>query len=181
MWPPPATEVPVSRRGKFPGLQQPDANVLRDALTRGLIQPERMWLNVPVGDLPPWSEQPDLAPFAYRLRTIYQRRVDLVALTGQDLAITEIKPLASPTAIGQALLYLELVKRRSDVLGEPHAAILCQALQPDVGPLIRKLGIRCTQTSPLPPPSPTPPEPAASNSQLARPSPLTPSLGSLSE
>ena len=146
-WPPDQCEVPVGRRGKFPGLQNGDADVLRRALDKGVISPDRMWLNVPVGDVPGWANDPRFEPFAYRLRTIYQRRIDLVIQTGDELLAIEIKPLGGPTAVGQALLYRDLADIAVGDAQDVSGAILCDAMQPDVATIARKGGIRIIETS----------------------------------
>ena len=172
-WPPDNCEVPTTRRGKFPGLQAGDAAVLRHALDNGTIRPDRMWLNVPVGNPPHWSLDPRLAPFAYRLRTIYQRRIDLVIQQDDQLTAIELKPLGSPTALGQALVYRELANLDAGDAVDVSAAILCDVLQPDIAPIARQAGVRILETTSPParahahaPPVPQRPE---SENGLARP------------
>lgn len=146
-WPPDQHEVPVKRRHSFPGLQAGDAEVLRHALESERLRPERMWLNVPVGDPPPWTMDPRFAPFAQRMAQLYQRRIDLVVQQGSALRIIELKPLGSPTAVGQALLYRHLAEHTPELLGEPSACILCDVLQPDIRTLTRAYGIHCCELS----------------------------------
>lgn len=146
-WPPDTHEIPVKRRHSFPGLGAGDAQVLRHALESGRLKPERMWLNVPVGDPPAWTLDPRFAPYARRMASIYQRRIDAVVQHGNALRIIELKPLGSPTAVGQALLYRLLAENTPELIGEPSACILCDALQPNIRSLTRAYGIHACELS----------------------------------
>lgn len=168
MWPPDSAEIPVTRRGKFPGLQPPDADVLRRALDAGVIAPDKMWLNVPVGPVPDWARDGALAPFAARMQQIYQRRIDLVIQTGDRLEVVEIKPLGSPTALGQAILYRDLAQAEPDRPGEITASILCDCIQPDCSRVCRQAGIRCRELRPSAK-KPVPPENHIEQMRAARP------------
>ncbi len=82
----------------------------------------RVWYDVAVGDhkpIPP-NTPPNVARAWQRLN---QRRIDLVADTGDDTWLVELRHNATPNAVGRLLAYLQLWAD-DDPLSQPHRALL---------------------------------------------------------
>lgn len=141
-WPPESCACPAVRRHSFPGVSRDDRRVLRLAIVQGVIRPERWWFNVPCCEPPEWVWDPDHAPFHPGLAALYPRRIDLVSQRGASWWVVELKPLASPTAIGQALMYHQLACECCSLEIELKPVVICQACPPEIRAVAEAHGVR---------------------------------------
>ena len=74
---------------------------------------------------------------------IYCKRIDAVTLQQGLYQVWEVKPFGNSVALGQALLYLELFKKRYPECVPVQSGIVCDQFDGDCRPLIARLGIRC--------------------------------------
>jgi hypothetical protein len=113
-----------------------DVRVWREALRLGLVKADRFEYDVRLGgagaDLVE-REHPHLRMW----ETLLKKRVDVVAWSGSHATIIEVKPVASFSALGQAVGYRFLWGRERAGRGGFRVAVVCAIVDPDLAPVFR--------------------------------------------
>lgn len=134
-FPDPADAVTVLEIPPKPGLGEKDRAILEAMLENGFIRPERMWFNLPVGNL----DRTLQAQLPENLRDWYERtyskRPDVIYEQGGALFAAEVKPYASYNALGQALLYQFHASLKTDPARPVQPIILTDLPDPDLVPV----------------------------------------------
>jgi len=98
-------EMPIHRRTRFPGLRHMDAAILDLHIKHNDFSPDRWFFDVPVGPVEPSiATAPWILRYPVWMRN-YTNRIDLAYLIHNVMTVCEIKPVASYTALGQAIVY----------------------------------------------------------------------------
>jgi hypothetical protein len=89
------------------------------------------WYDIHVGT--PMALPADLPEWAVRdVAAISRKRIDVVWLGLTNYHVTEVKPYASYTALGQVLLYERLFRRDYGVVEAVRPTIICDRIDPDI-------------------------------------------------
>jgi len=134
------TKYPLEKRRKYPHMRPEDVRIWERFLDAHSPLNAVVAYDVHVGSTPPL---PDDAPeyLKKHVAAVYPKKIDAVMYFPTQTLVTEIKPFAGLTALGQALGYRHLFINDYPFAPQPVAAIITDTAQPDVPSLCRKLGI----------------------------------------
>lgn len=132
--------VPPVLMARYPHMLQEDSRVWSAFLRRHADLVRSCWYDVHCGstmpipvDLPEWARRDAGA--------ISRKRIDVVWLGSTSYWVTELKPLASYTALGQVLLYERLFRADYRVVEACRPALICERLDPDIIPDLERFHV----------------------------------------
>lgn len=86
--------------------------------------------------------QPEWAPeIQHMARVLTQKRVDVLAISGLDTWILEIKERAGLSALGQLLGYGTLYVQQFNPVSPPRLGVIAEDLMSDIGSVLQEFGI----------------------------------------
>lgn len=134
--------IPIERRGHYPGLGRADTAIL-DLHMRHCPPSFTAWyFDIPLG---PLESQLVNAPWVTRypawLRN-YSHRADLVWTMNGEITVCEIKPLAGPSALGQAIVYAHLWDLEYPDAAPARPCVMTDHTWPWMRQLCERLAIR---------------------------------------
>jgi hypothetical protein len=134
------TLVPPDPNGRFPHFIQHDAAVWQRFLLSTHPLPAMLAYDVHVGT-PAAAALDAPAPYARMIETLSTKRIDVVMFFHDETLITEVKPAAGPDAIGQALCYTILFRRKWPNYPKPTPCIVTDTAQPDIAHIAALMNI----------------------------------------
>lgn len=72
---------------------------------------------------------------------LWQKRIDVLAKSGDETHIIEVKPSAGASALGQVLSYCELYKNYVDPTAKLKPILVTDSLKPDMAMLAQSMGV----------------------------------------
>jgi hypothetical protein len=124
----------------YPHMLSADAQVWSRFLERFGHMLSVVWYDVHVGR--PIEVGPEAGEAERRLADgVGKKRVDVVCRVHEGWWVVEVKPVVSTTALGQVLVYRDLVVREHSLLGEVWAVIVAGHLDPDLLSVCDDLGV----------------------------------------
>lgn len=140
LWPDPAAAIQLRDLPLHVGLGHKDRLILEEFRDRNLWQPDRIWINQVIGNLPTWlGEITDPTRRDWIIAT-YSKRPDLIAEFGRMIYAVEIKPYASYQALGQATMYAVLAEKKADPPRQFAGWILTDSADPDLRTVLEDRG-----------------------------------------
>ena len=131
---------PPEIRPTYPHLLPEDAALWTYWLQTNATRLQRVWYDVHVGTAvpiaataPPWLRSVADA--------VTRKRIDVVAEAPDALWVVELKPIASYTALGQAIAYARLVAAEYTPALPILPTVICAETDPDLMPDYRRLGV----------------------------------------
>lgn len=125
----------------FPHMGPLDARVWRLALSSGLVKADKFEYDVRLGGAGAHLVE-DAHPHKGMWLTLLRKRVDVIAWTGDQATVIEVKPVGSFAALGQALAYAWLYKKEQRPKLPPIAAVCCAVVDPDLRPIFAAFGVQ---------------------------------------
>jgi len=135
-------------RVSYPHLGPIDSKLVDLAWYLDLWRPSAVLYDHPVGEGRPGEE---IEPGVYRelYRSLTRLRVDVVLLCGKTLWAVEAKYEADPHALGQALVYADLLQRQLPTGYRSKPAVLCWHGLPDTAATYERLRVKVWELEPL--------------------------------
>lgn len=144
---PEPTKYPPEKLRKYPHLMPEDVRIWERFLETDPIPTALVAYDVHLGSTP--TLPPDAPEFLRKhVAAVYPKKVDLVMYFPAQTLVTEVKPFAGLTALGQALGYQHLFAQDFPFAPQPVACILTDIAQPDMYTLCRRLGITLLEVPP---------------------------------
>lgn len=134
-------ELAPGRQPWYPELGPADSTILTWHWEHGLTA-DRAWYGVRVGEEAEALYSQEAGWVERYVRANYRKRVDLVLLVGRDLWCVEVKPFASYVALGQVLVYAELLRAAIGAAGAVVPVVCTDRLDRDVRGVVDRLGVR---------------------------------------
>lgn len=72
---------------------------------------------------------------------LWQKRIDVLAKSGDETHVIEVKPNAGASALGQVLSYCELYKGYVDPFAKVKPILITNSLKPDMALLSQQMGV----------------------------------------
>lgn len=123
------------------GISAEDQQILFDHLTAETFDADPLYFHLPCGILPANLTNVSKRMGIANQDQIYYKRCDLICQHRGVWHICEIKPSAGYVAFGQALLYHFLLTEAHPELRSARPAILTDAVDPDLRPLLAAYGV----------------------------------------
>lgn len=123
------------------GISAEDSQILLDHLTAETIDSDPLYFHLPCGAIPNTITSDMIRLGLKGQASIYYKRCDLICRHRGVWHICEIKPSAGYVAFGQALLYHFLITEAHPELRRACPAILTDAVDPDLRPLLKAYGV----------------------------------------
>lgn len=131
---------PRARRVQFPHMGPADTRVWRASLELGLARADRFEYDVRLG-----GALADLVEDGHEHKpmweTLLRKRIDVVAWTGQQPTIIEVKPVGSFAALGQVLGYGQLWEEERPGGLKPGLCVVCGFSDPDLISTYERYGV----------------------------------------
>lgn len=101
-----------------------------------------LYFNVHCGDVPGLTDQ--TPPAENRLRSaVWSKRCDVIAEAYNEVWLIEVKTQVRPSAVGQILTYVPLLKTRNPAWDNPRPLLIAGTFDPDALALCGRLGFEC--------------------------------------
>lgn len=95
----------------------------------------------PVGSLPEFMDTSHPVAVAGEEK-LYKKKIDVVGLKGQEIAIIELKPKAGASAVGQVKMYCALFKKENPAAPACRAVVITDSVSSDVQEFAREEGVQ---------------------------------------
>ena len=134
-------------RVSYPHLGVVDSRIVDLGWYLGVLKADAVIYDLPVGEGRPAEE---IEPGVYRdlYQSLTRFRVDLVLLHKGTLYVVEAKYEANPHALGQVLVYTDLVRQTVPAGYKVRPVILCWHELPDTKPTCDRLRVKVWQLKP---------------------------------
>lgn len=134
------TKYPPVKQRKYAHMMPQDVRIWERFLDTNPIPSAMVAYDVHVGSIP--ALPPDAPDYLRKhVQAVYPKKIDLVIYFPTQTLVTEVKPFAGLTALGQALGYRHLFAQDFPFAPLPVACILTDMAQPDMPSLCRWHGI----------------------------------------
>lgn len=101
---------------------------------------ETVQYDFPVGEVPPHAVGP-VVEGGGSMEKLYQKRIDVLALSMAITWIVEIKPIASGATVGQVMEYKHLYDRDIKPATETRALIVCGSVDANTREFAASMGV----------------------------------------
>jgi len=143
------TKYPPVKQRKYAHMMPEDVRIWERFLDRNPIPGAMVAYDVHLGSTP--TPSPDAPQYLKKhIAAVYPKKADLVIYLHTETLVTEVKPFAGLTSLGQALGYRHLFAQDYPFAPQPVPCILTDTAQPDMPSLCHKLGITLIQLGPSP-------------------------------
>jgi len=144
---PEPTKFDLEKRLKYPHMRPEDVRIWERFLETNSLDNALVAYDVHVGSTPtPPAGAPEY--LKKHIEAVYPKKIDAVLYFPTQTLVTEIKPFAGLTALGQALGYQRLFSQDFPFVPQPTACILTDTAQPDIPSLCRWLNITLIEVGP---------------------------------
>ena len=140
--------VPPGPRVNYPHLGPVDSRLVDLAWYLDMWRPSAVLYDHPVGEGRP-GEEIESGVYRELYKSLTRLRIDVVLLCGKTLWAVEAKYEADPHALGQALVYSDLLQRQLPTGYRARPAVLCWHGLPDTQPTYERLKVRVWEIQPL--------------------------------
>jgi hypothetical protein len=141
----PSKKLPYAHRGRYQQLNADDESLWDLFITRNPTEYDFCWYDVPLGDIPPDLTTTQPAWLERHIRQTYSKRADVLALKGTRLDVIELKPLAGYVALGQVIVYTQLVEKALPAGYQISGRIITDHADPDIIPIAAQHNIQVTE------------------------------------
>lgn len=117
-----------------------DAVVWRAFLECGVVQFLSLEYDARVGGAH-CKTCPESEPLHPMWSTLLYKRVDVIAETADSIWCVEVKPLASMSALGQALAYTSMLRKQRAMEKPARPVVVCSRVDEDVAPVFIEFGV----------------------------------------
>lgn len=129
-----------AKRYKYPHMSVADTTIWEKFIDTYPDRYRTVDYDVALGSTPLSSSQIESISDANMLR-LWQRRIDVLAKSGGETHVIEVKPNAGAQALGQVLSYCELYKNYIDPTANVKAILITDRLLPDMAMLAERMGV----------------------------------------
>jgi len=127
-------------RPHYPHMLAEDNEVWSKFLEQNFERLQEVWYDVRVGQ--PVDLDGDASDMEKRIAAgLTRKRIDVVALSGGNYWVIEVKPYASMLALGQVISYARLFALQHAVRGRVIPVIVCDAIDTDLIDEFAEMGI----------------------------------------
>ena len=137
---PPANLGQLLVQMQYPGMTWVESQITRAWISRHGAEYDELMFNVRLGDGA--QIEGEFTPEIIRMATlISQKRADMVARTGDQVDIVEVKVRIAFPVIGQLLGYRGLWQRDHPEMPVRRLVAVGRSVVPDMGPIIEESGV----------------------------------------
>lgn len=127
-------------RPHYPHMLAEDNEVWSKFLEQNFERLTEVWYDVRVGQ--PVKLADDATDMEKRIAAgLTRKRIDVVAISGGNYWVIEVKPYASMLALGQVMSYARLFALQYEVTGRVIPVIVCDSIDADLLEEFEELGI----------------------------------------
>lgn len=127
-------------RPHYPHLLAEDNAVWSKFIDQNIGRLQEVWYDVRVGQ--PVKLHEDASDMEKKIAAgLTRKRIDVVALSGGDYWVIEIKPYASMLALGQVMTYARLFALQYEVTGRVIPVIVCDTIDADLIEEFMEMGV----------------------------------------
>lgn len=133
--------LPYEKRYKYPGMAPLDVQIWERFIEQNPAAFDEVAYNVAVGGGTPLDTVVNTNTGG-DINRLYQRKIDVVGKVAAGYVITEIKPRATTSAIGQVKGYATLFIRDFAPSGVVDALVITDSLMPDIEFLAKQENVK---------------------------------------
>ncbi len=127
-------------RPHYPHMLAEDNEVWNKFLKNNIGRLQEVWYDVRVGK--PVKLAADATPMELKIADgLTRKRIDVVALVGEEYWVIEVKPQASMLALGQVISYARLFANEYMISGRVIPVIVCNFIDEDLVDEFKEMGI----------------------------------------
>lgn len=134
-------KMPFGKRAWYPHMKPGDVEVWNRFIDRSPDAYKEVAYDVAVGEGAPIEEGTE-ENIAKGYTILTQRKIDVIGFDGDQVHVIEVKPIATPKAVGQIEWYLELFKNEPDGNKNAIGVLISHIADRDVAAFAEKKGIR---------------------------------------
>lgn len=139
---PPLRDYPPTWSRRPDGLQGQENAVWQAFRTANVRTIRRLFFNVHVGTVPGLTQTMSADEIRHRT-ALWAKRADVIAETATETWLIEVKTHVRPSAVGQTLTYVPLLKDRNPFWHDPRPILIAATFDPDALALCGTLGLEC--------------------------------------
>lgn len=127
-------------RPHYPHMLAEDNDVWSKFLEQNFERLDEVWYDVRVGQ--PVDVGEDASDMERKIAAgLTRKRIDVVAISGGNYWVIEVKPYASMLALGQVISYARLFAMQYEVTGRVIPVIVCDSIDEDLVDEFKEMGV----------------------------------------